>query len=62
MIIILLLQITILNTSNLLKYFYLIQIIFKQVYLSIDGNITPRPTLIGSGPGSNGNDGILYTP
>ena len=53
------------NTNNLqlygIKYSYWIWIIFKQIYLTprdrtLKGTTTPGQ----SGPGSNGNEGVLH--
>ena len=56
------LQLTLLNVNNWqlygIRYAYLIIIIFKYIYLA-QTNIT---TSGWNGPGSNGNEEILYTP
>ena len=45
---------------NCIKYSYVIQKTFKQVYLTL--TLTGTSTLCVSGPGSNGNERVLHTP
>ena len=40
-----------------IKYSYSVQIIFKEIYLTLTGTIT----LGQSGHGSNGNEGVVHT-
>ena len=53
------LQVTILKTNNFqlygIKYSYQKQIIFKQIYLTLDETLTDTTTPGQSRPGSNGN-------
>ena len=43
------------------KWYYLIQIIFKWIYLTHKWTLIGTTTLDQSGPGSNGKEGVLYT-